>query len=218
MPAKLLNKLLRKKVRDMDMNLVFWIWSTRTRTKVLVLVLVLTHFIQYSYSYSCLVKYSYSYSYSGFVYSPQPWLRPRQNGRYFSDDIFKCIFFNENIWISIKTLLEFVPEGPINNIPSLVQIMARRRPGDKPLSEPMPVKLSTHICVTRPQWVILPCVPSCQWVKPVCYRLITDVFMTVDMWCLWLIHTGLFQFLHILFFTCHTYVCICYLIIIQICT
>ena len=31
--------------------------------------------------------------------------------------------------------------------------MAWRRPGDKPLSEPMMVRLSTHICVTRPQWV-----------------------------------------------------------------
>ena len=31
--------------------------------------------------------------------------------------------------------------------------MACRRPGDKPLSEPMMVRLSTHICVTRPQWV-----------------------------------------------------------------
>ena len=31
--------------------------------------------------------------------------------------------------------------------------MAWRRPGDKPLSEPMMVSLSTHICVTRPQWV-----------------------------------------------------------------
>ena len=28
-----------------------------------------------------------------------------------------------------------------------------RRPGDKPLSEPMMVSLLTHICVTRPQWV-----------------------------------------------------------------
>ena len=44
MPAKLLNKLLRKKVRDMDMNLVLWRWSTRTRTQTKVLVLVLTHF------------------------------------------------------------------------------------------------------------------------------------------------------------------------------
>ena len=31
--------------------------------------------------------------------------------------------------------------------------MAWRRPGDKPLSEPMMVGVLTHICVTRPQWV-----------------------------------------------------------------
>ena len=49
--------------------------------------------------------------------------------------------------------LNFVPNGPIKNIPALVQIMALRRPGDKPLSEPMMVSLQTHICVTRPQWV-----------------------------------------------------------------
>ena len=81
-------------------------------------------------------------------------LRPRQNGRHFADDIFKCIILNENVWIPIKISLEFVPKGPINNIPALVQIMAWRRPGDKPLSEPMMVGLPTHICVTRPQWVI----------------------------------------------------------------
>ena len=39
------------------------------------------------------------------------------------------------------------------NIPALVQIMAWRRPGDKPLSEPMMVVLPMHICVTRPPWV-----------------------------------------------------------------
>ena len=33
--------------------------------------------------------------------------------------------------------LKFVPTGPINNIPPLVQILAWRRTGDKPLSEPM---------------------------------------------------------------------------------
>ena len=33
--------------------------------------------------------------------------------------------------------LKFVPKGPINNIPALVQIMAWRQTGDKPLSEPM---------------------------------------------------------------------------------
>ena len=66
---------------------------------------------------------------------------------------FKCIFLNENVWIPIKISLKFVPKGPINNIPALVQIMAWRRPGDKPLSETVMVRLLTHICVTRPQWV-----------------------------------------------------------------
>ena len=80
-------------------------------------------------------------------------LRPRQNGRRFADDIFKYIFLNENVRILAKLSLKFVPEGPIDNIPALVQIMAWRRPGDKPLSETMMVRLPTHICVTRPQWV-----------------------------------------------------------------
>ena len=44
---------------------------------------------------------------------------------------------------------------------TLVQIMAWRRPGDKPLSEPMMVSLLTQICVTRPQWVMLGSVFCC---------------------------------------------------------
>ena len=85
-------------------------------------------------------------------------LRPRQNGRHFflqkvlkfirdsttknsiqNDitlhyDIFKSIFLNENAGILLKIPLKFVPKVRINNIPALVQIMAWRRPGDKPLS------------------------------------------------------------------------------------
>ena len=80
-------------------------------------------------------------------------LRPRQNRRHFPDDIFKRNFFYEKLWISIKISLKFVPNGLINNIPALVQIMAWRRTGDKPLSEPMMASLLEHICVTRPQWV-----------------------------------------------------------------
>ena len=80
-------------------------------------------------------------------------LRPKQNGRRFADDIFKCIFLTENARTSIKISLKFVPKCRINTIPALVQIMAWRRSGDKPLSEPMMVNLPTHICVTRPQWV-----------------------------------------------------------------
>ena len=65
--------------------------------------------------------------------------------------IIKCIFLNENAWILINISLKFVPKGPINNIPALVQKMARRCPGDEPLSEPMTVSLPTYICITRPQ-------------------------------------------------------------------
>ena len=47
-------------------------------------------------------------------------LRPRQNGRHFADDILKCIFLNENVWIPIEISLKFVPKGPIDNIPAVV--------------------------------------------------------------------------------------------------
>ena len=78
------------------------------------------------------------------------------NSRHFADDsdTFKSIFLNENVRISIKISLKFVPRGPINNIPAF-EIMAWCRPGDKPLSEPMMVCLLTHICVAWPRWVKL---------------------------------------------------------------
>ena len=80
------------------------------------------------------------------------YFRPRINRRPFADDIFKCIFLNENEWILPRISLKFVARVRINNIPALVHIMAWRRKGDKPLSEPMMVSLPTHICVARPQW------------------------------------------------------------------
>ena len=43
--------------------------------------------------------------------------------------------------------------GQISNTPALVQMMAWCRPGNKPLSESMMVRLPTHICVTRLQRV-----------------------------------------------------------------
>ena len=77
----------------------------------------------------------------------------RQNGHHFPHDMFKCIFLNENVWISIKISLKFVPMGPFNNIPTLVTIMAWCRTGNKPLSESMMDILLMHICITQPQWV-----------------------------------------------------------------
>ena len=61
-------------------------------------------------------------------------LRPRWNGQHFAHNIFKRIFSNENVWISITFSLKFVRKGPTNNTPALVQIMAWHRAGDKPLS------------------------------------------------------------------------------------
>ena len=110
--------------------------------------------VKYAYSIIDLILYKYHHLLLSRIF--HVWINtlgPRQNGRHFANDIFKCIFLNENVWISIKISLKFVPKGPINNIPSLFQIMAWRRPGDKPLSEAMMVNLPTHICVTRPQWV-----------------------------------------------------------------
>ena len=78
-------------------------------------------------------------------------LRSRLNRRHFADDISKCIFLNENILIPIQIPMKIVSDGPINNIPALVQIMAWRRPGDKPLCEPMVIILLAQICVTRTQ-------------------------------------------------------------------
>ena len=43
----------------------------------------------------------------------------RQNDRHLTDDIFKCIFLNENVCFSIEILLKIVPEVPINTIPAL---------------------------------------------------------------------------------------------------
>ena len=50
----------------------------------------------------------------------------------------------------MKISFKFVPKGPISNILALVQIVAWCRPGDKPLCEPMMVRLPAHICITRP--------------------------------------------------------------------
>ena len=54
-----------------------------------------------------------------------------------TDNIFKCIFLNENNRILFEISLKFVPVSPIDNKPALVQVMAWRRTGDKPLPEPM---------------------------------------------------------------------------------
>ena len=54
-----------------------------------------------------------------------------------ADDILKWIFLNENGRILIQISLKFVPRSPVGNKPALVQVMAWRQPGDKPLPGPL---------------------------------------------------------------------------------
>ena len=73
--------------------------------------------------------------------------------------VSKTIFWYALSWMKmcaflLRFLLKFVPKLRNYNIRAMVQIIAWRRPGNKPLSGPIMVTLPTmHICVTRPQWV-----------------------------------------------------------------
>ena len=48
---------------------------------------------------------------------------PRQNGRQFADDIFKCIILKENPRILIQTSLSVVSDDSIDNKSALFQVM-----------------------------------------------------------------------------------------------
>ena len=54
-----------------------------------------------------------------------------------ANHIFTWIFLNENDRIQIQISLRFVPRSPLDSKPAVIQVMARHRTGDKPLSEPM---------------------------------------------------------------------------------
>ena len=80
-------------------------------------------------------------------------------GRDKMDAISQTTYSNAFSWMKIfefpiEISLKSILKGQINNIPAEFQIMAWRRPGDKPLSKPMTVSLLTHICVTQSHWVL----------------------------------------------------------------
>ena len=60
----------------------------------------------------------------------------------FADDTLKCIFINEKFCIFIRISLKFVHKGPIDNKSTLVQVMAWRWSGVKPLPESMLIQLT----------------------------------------------------------------------------
>ena len=54
-----------------------------------------------------------------------------------ADDTFKLTFLNENGRIPIYISLKFVPRSSIDNMEALIQVMAWRLTGDRPLPEPI---------------------------------------------------------------------------------
>ena len=60
-------------------------------------------------------------------------LRPRQDGRHFTDDNFRCVFLNEYSTILTQISLKFIPKAPIKPAMLTCSLM--------------------HICVTQPQRV-----------------------------------------------------------------
>ena len=73
-------------------------------------------------------------------------------------EVFQTTFSNAFSWMKmfkfrLRSHWNISQKYPYNNIPSLFQIMAWRRSGDKPLSEPLMISWLMHICVTRPQGV-----------------------------------------------------------------
>ena len=74
----------------------------------------------------------------GINSSPHP---PGQNVRHFTDDVSKCIFFNENCCVLLQISLKYICKVPINKNPALVQIMA------------WCWTLMHYICGTRGRWV-----------------------------------------------------------------
>ena len=94
--------------------------------------------------------------------------------------------------------LKFVPEGPIDNIPALVLIMAWRRPGDKTLSEPMMVSLLMYICVIYTSLCL-----SCSSLKMLIHDImITAAHAVCSIQCSLIIFKQLHPYIFVVFRSC----------------
>ena len=142
------------------------------------LAIIFLHYFQKIWEYSCYVKWKVSFTLCNYhwhyimleesevKWTPDSLINICTHWKYhlthwgrdkmadISQTTFPSVFSSMKMFeFRLKFHWSFVPKGPINKIPALVQIMAWRRPGDKLLSEPMLISLPTHICVNRPQWV-----------------------------------------------------------------
>ena len=64
--------------------------------------------------------------------------------------ISQTIFSNAFCWMIIQISLKFIPKGPIDNMPALIQILAWRRMATSHYLNQWWPSLLTHVCVTRP--------------------------------------------------------------------
>ena len=93
-----------------------------------------TELLLVSYSRQMAVRSLSIHAYLCHLVNSSP---PEQDGCHFAVHIFRCILMNEKFCILIQISLKFVPKGQIDYKSALVQVMAWRRTGEKPLPEPM---------------------------------------------------------------------------------
>ena len=97
---------------------------------------------------------SISYQFCTLNYGPFcNTLRPKRNVCHFTDSILKCVFLDKTYEFRLRHHWSLFIRIQLTITPALVQIMAWRRPGNKPLSETFVVSSLAHICVAQPQWV-----------------------------------------------------------------
>ena len=83
------------------------------------------------------VEWVYSYWFPKAILTLTHWDLPRQSGRHFADDIFRCIFTKEKISTLTRNSLIFVPKGPIDNWSVFFHVMALHQTYHKPILEPV---------------------------------------------------------------------------------
>ena len=71
----------------------------------------------------------------------------------FADNIFKHIFFNENVRLPLQISLKFVPRGSNDNKSALVLVWLGAGPVTKRYLNQCWPDSPTHICGTRGRWV-----------------------------------------------------------------
>ena len=102
------------------------------------------------------------------------------NGCHFTDDIFKCILFNEHLYILIRIAMKFVSKDSIPNMAVLVQVKAWCQTGDKPLSEPIMAKcpcVASSLAPNRRQAIIWTTENPGYWCHVATMNKMKDIFM-----------------------------------------